>query len=255
MKKVSFLLMSAIFLFAACSKFSSGNSFAGKTPKVGMDSVSYAIGLQIAQQLKMGGIDSTANVEMLGRGIYDVLNNKKTLFGGDTVIMVLMKHFNPDAFAQMELNQKKEKEFFAENAKKPGVKSTPSGIQYEVIKEGSGEKPTEESTVKVNYTGTLLDGTVFDSSDKRGEPATFPLNGVIKGWTEALQLMPVGSKYKFYIPGKLAYGIQGNQQGGIGPDEALIFDVELLSIEASQPKMSQADLQKAMEEAMKQKGQ
>jgi FKBP-type peptidyl-prolyl cis-trans isomerase len=251
MKKVLFLSMATAILFSACNKL---GSYTGKKPAAGIDSVSYAVGLQIAQQLQMGGLDSTVNVDMVARGIYDIMNNKKPLFGGDTVMMVLMKHFNPEAHTQMQINQQKEKEFFAQNAKKPGVKSTPSGIQYEVITPGTGEKPTAESTVKVHYTGMLLSGDVFDSSVERGEPATFPLNGVIKGWTEGLQLMPVGSKYKFYIPGKLAYGMQGNPQGGIGPEETLIFDVELLSIEAVQPQMSQEALQQAIQEAMKNQG-
>jgi FKBP-type peptidyl-prolyl cis-trans isomerase len=249
MKKVLYVFVVAAVVVTGCK----GGSYKGQSPKKEMDSVSYAIGLQIGQQLQMGGIDSTANIDMIARGLYDVLNKKKTLFGGDTVMMVLMKHFNPEAYQQLESNHTKEKQFFAENAKRPGVKSTPSGIQYEVLVQGTGEKPTEASTVKVNYKGTLLSGETFDSNEGK-EPVTFPLNGVIKGWTEGLQLMPVGSKYKLYIPGRLAYGVQGSPQGGIGPDEALVFEVELLAIEAAQPQMSQGDLQKALEEAMKNQG-
>lgn len=129
-------------------------------------------------------------------------------------------------------------------------------MQYEVISEGTGPKPTLSDVVKVDYIGTLLDGTEFDSSIKRGEPATFPLNGVIPGWSEGLQLMTVGSKYKLYIPGKLAYGAQGQQQAGIGPNETLVFEVELKSIEKQQPQQGggdQAAMQKMIEEAMKNK--
>lgn len=110
------------------------------------------------------------------------------------------------------------------------MKVTESGLQYQVIKEGTGPKPKANDQVKVHYVGTLINGTKFDSSIDRGQPATFPLNGVIPGWTEALQLMNVGSKYKLFIPGKLAYGENGQPQGGIGPNEVLIFEVELLEI-------------------------
>lgn len=116
-----------------------------------------------------------------------------------------------------------------ENAKREEVKTTESGLQYEVIEEGNGPKPTAEDKVRVHYHGTTIDGEVFDSSVDRGEPTEFPLNGVIKGWTEGIQLMPVGSKYKFYIPSELAYGEQG-AQGAIEPNSALIFEVELLDI-------------------------
>ena len=119
---------------------------------------------------------------------------------------------------------------------------------------GTGPIPKADDTVVTHYRGTLTDGTEFDSSYKRGEPATFPVNGVIKGWTEGLQLMSVGSKYKFYIPGKLAYGVQGSPQGNIGPNETLVFEVELLGIEEAKPQISQEALQKAFEEAMKSEG-
>ncbi|SMO66887.1 FKBP-type peptidyl-prolyl cis-trans isomerase FklB [Saccharicrinis carchari] len=126
-------------------------------------------------------------------------------------------------------NKKAGDEFLSQNADKEGVVTTASGLQYEVLKEGKGPKPTAEDKVKVHYHGTLLDGTVFDSSTDRGEPATFGVTQVIPGWTEALQLMPVGSKYKLYIPGDLAYGTRG--QGQIGPMQLLVFEVELLDIE------------------------
>ncbi|GAF01455.1 FKBP-type peptidyl-prolyl cis-trans isomerase [Saccharicrinis fermentans] len=125
-------------------------------------------------------------------------------------------------------NKKAGEAFLAENGKKANVVTTASGLQYEIIKEGKGPKPTPADKVKVHYHGTLLDGTVFDSSVDRGEPATFGVTQVIKGWTEALQLMPAGSKYKLFIPGNLAYGSQG--QGAIGPNQLLVFEVELLDI-------------------------
>ncbi|MDR3385570.1 MAG: FKBP-type peptidyl-prolyl cis-trans isomerase [Rudaea sp.] len=129
-----------------------------------------------------------------------------------------------------EKNQKEGDDFLAKNKSKKGVKVTASGLQYEVVKEGTGPKPKATDSVKVDYTGTKIDGTKFDSSVDRGQPATFPLNGVIPGWTEGMQLMPVGSEYKFYIPAKLAYGEHG--PGPIGPNATLIFDVKLIDIEA-----------------------
>jgi FKBP-type peptidyl-prolyl cis-trans isomerase FklB len=126
-------------------------------------------------------------------------------------------------------NLREGQEFLSENAQKDGVRTTESGLQYEVIEKGSGKTPTPESTVTVHYRGTLIDGTEFDSSYRRGEPATFPVNGVIAGWTEALQLMSEGAKYKLYIPADLAYGERGAGQA-IGPNETLIFDVELISV-------------------------
>jgi FKBP-type peptidyl-prolyl cis-trans isomerase FkpA len=248
------LMLVAVALMTACNK---KNSFVNSKPAKEMDSVSYAIGLQVGQNLKANGLEADVNVDMLARAIYEVLNGKKHLFAGDTATDVLMKHFNPQAYTEKVANDEKSKKFFDENAKKAGVKTTSSGLQYEVVSEGTGPKPKSTDMVKVHYTGKLMDGTTFDSSVERGEPATFPLNGVIPGWTEGLQLMNVGSKYKFYIPGKLAYGAQGQPQAGIGPNATLIFDVELLSIEANQPQegADNAELQKMIEEAMKKQGQ
>ena len=252
MKKqtLSIMVLAIMAIMTACK---SKNDFSGNTPKKGIDSVSYAIGVQIGEDLKRNSIDSSFNVEVLARGIYEAINNKKLLFGGDTLTDVLMKHFNPQMFAMVEENNKKAKKFFEENAKRPGVKTTASGLQYEVITEGTGPKPKATDVVKVDYVGTLLDGKEFDSSIKRGEAATFPLNGVIPGWTEGLQLMNVGSKYKLYVPGKLAYGPQGQQQAGIGPNETLVFEVELKGIEPPQAAGQGPDnaaLQKMMEEAL-----
>lgn len=242
----------AVLFMTSCN---SKSNFSKATPKKEIDSVSYAIGVQMGENLKQNGLDSSVNLELMARGIYEALNNKKTLFGGDTLNFVLMKHFNPQMYAALKANEEKSKKFFEENAKKAGVKTTASGLQYEVISEGTGPKPKLTDMVKVDYTGSLLNGTVFDSSVKNG-PATFPLNGVIPGWSEGLQLMAVGSKYKLYIPGKLAYGMQGQQQAGIGPDETLVFEVELKSIEAPKANDNNAAMQKMLEEAMKkQQGQ
>ena len=133
------------------------------------------------------------------------------------------------AVSHAQLGREKGEAFLAENAKKEGVKTIPSGLQYRVLKEGTGKKPSKTDNVVVHYKGTLIDGREFDSSYKRGQPAEFPVGGVIKGWTEALQLMPEGSKWMLYIPWNLAYGAEG-RGGLIGPHETLVFEVELLSI-------------------------
>ncbi len=168
-----------------------------------MDNISFQLGLQVAQVLQQYGIPAL-DYEAFRRGVEQGQNAAK------------------------EAKQKCE-QFLAENAKREGVKTTASGLQYEVLESTLGQKPKATDTVKVHYEGTLIDGTVFDSSYKRGEPISFALNQVIKGWTEGLQLMSVGSKYKLYIPYHLAYGEQG-AGGSIPPYAALIFTVELLGI-------------------------
>ena len=176
------------------------------------------------------------NLEAAIAGITDMYNGEKPQVG-EQEFMELMRKFQTELRAAAEKqaaaagaeNQKQEAEFLARNKEDKDVVTTASGLQYKVLKQGSGDKPTKESTVTVHYTGTLPDGTVFDSSVKRGEPATFPVGGVIAGWTEALQLMQVGSKFKLFIPAALAYGKRGAGQL-IGPDQMLIFEVELLDI-------------------------
>lgn len=197
------------------------------------DSVSYSIGTDIGKNFKQQDID--VNLEALYKGLSDAFAEKE-LEISDVQSAQLLNRFQQEMKTKMEAkntaaateNQAKGEAFLAENKTKEGVKETASGLQYKVIEQGSGPMPKETDKVKVHYKGTLLDGTEFDSSFKRGEPAQFPLNGVIKGWTEGLQLMPVGSKYEFYIPSELAYGARGPQT--IGPNQTLIFEVELLEI-------------------------
>lgn len=198
------------------------------------DSVSYSIGMSIGQNLKMQQV----NVEpaVLAKGIKDILDSSKTLMT-DQEAQTVMMNFQKEMMAKQEEKMKAQGEtnktagenFLSENKKKEGVVALPNGLQYKVIKMGNGPKPKATDTVSVHYRGTLINGTEFDSSIKRGQPATFPLNGVIKGWTEGLQLMPVGSKFEFFIPSDLAYGDRGAGQL-IGPNSTLIFEVELLSI-------------------------
>lgn len=198
------------------------------------DKVSYSIGLDIGNTLKRQTID--VNQDVLARGIQDGLTDKTPLMTKDQIketMVAFQKELGEKQQAARKVAGEKNKaagdKFLAENKKKDGVKTTADGLQYKVLKQGTGPKPTANDNVKVNYRGTTIDGTEFDSSYKRGEPATFPVNRVIKGWTEGLQLMNVGSKYQFVIPSDLAYGEHGAGQE-IGPNSTLIFDVELLQV-------------------------
>jgi FKBP-type peptidyl-prolyl cis-trans isomerase FklB len=198
------------------------------------DSVSYAIGLDMGKRLKQQSVN--VDPGLVARGIRDVDSSTKRLLTEDQAQSVI-NAFQQQLMAKRDstrkaLGQKNKKEgeaFLTENKKKKGVVTLPSGLQYKILKEGTGKKPEAEQTVTVQYRGTFIDGTEFDSSYKRGEPGTFRVKGVIKGWTEALQLMPVGSKWKLFVPSDLAYGERGRGQV-IPPNATLIFEVELLSI-------------------------
>src|SRR5437899_11732371 len=191
------------------------------------DQVSYSIRLQIGSNLSRQKVE--VNPDVLAAGIKDAITGKPQLTQ-DQIKDVMTQFEKGMEQKQKELGEKNKTDgakFLEENKKKPGVKTTASGLEYKVIKEGTGPQPKATDTVKVNYRGTLIDGTEFDSSYKRGEPATLPLNGVIKGWTEALQLMKVGSKYQVFVPSNLAYG-ERSVSPEIGPNATLIFEVELL---------------------------
>ncbi|GAB7086546.1 FKBP-type peptidyl-prolyl cis-trans isomerase [Marinifilum fragile] len=193
-----------------------------------IDSVSYAIGINFGTNLKKSNITEFNEAAILA-GIYDVIDGdslKIELRESGSVINTYMRALQAKVG---EENIAKGEKFLSENAKKEGIITTASGLQYRVITEGTGEKPAATDQVKVHYRGTTIDGKEFDSSFKRNQPATFAANRVIKGWTEALQLMPVGSKYELFIPANLAYGPRG-AGGDIGPNETLIFEVELLEI-------------------------
>ncbi len=227
----------AILLMAGCTAGSQHAANQKKGVSLGSESekFSYAIGLDIGHSLKRIGtkidldaFDAAVATVMLDRKpaltAQDAARAKKIVFKKQ------QEKFLSRRKAQAVKNRKEGDAFLAGNAKKPGVQVTASGLQYQVLKAGSGPKPKATDRVKVNYKGTLIDGTEFDSSYKRGKPVTFPLNRVIRGWTEGLQLMPVGSKYRFFLPSQLAYGEQG-AGSRIGPDSTLVFDIELLSIE------------------------
>jgi len=193
------------------------------------DKVSYSIGMQIGFNLGRQKVD--INPDILAAGIKDSLAGKP-LMTPDQVKEVMAQFEKDMEQKQKELAEKNKTEgtkFLEENKKKAGVKTTSSGLEYKVEKEGTGPQPKPTDMVTVNYRGTLIDGTEFDSSYKRGQPATFPVNGVIKGWTEALQLMKKGAKYKLFIPSNLAYGERA-MGPEIGPNSTLIFDVELMDV-------------------------
>lgn len=193
-----------------------------------MNKISYALGLSIANNFLTSGIKNL-DVDVFAQAIKDVLNEQKTSITYDEAKNIINDYFTKLQDEKLDINKKASEEFLDINKKRPGVVTLPSGLQYEIITKGSGKTPTATDQVKCHYHGTLIDGTVFDSSVQRGTPATFGVNQVIKGWVEALQLMPVGSKWKLFIPSDLAYGKQGAGQS-IEPNSALIFEVEVLDI-------------------------
>lgn len=209
-----------------------------KELKTDKDKVSYGIGVSMAKNLKTQKIE--VNLDPLLQGLQDELKGGKLLMT-DADLQATLGHFKQElmqkhAEAMKKAaadNQKEGDTFLAENKKKKDVKTLPSGLQYKIIKEGKGKKPKESDMVEVNYRGTLINDTEFDSSYKRGQPATLKVKDIIPGWREALQLMPVGSKWQLFIPAKLAYGEKG--AGPIGPNAALIFEVELLGIKSEKP--------------------
>ena len=203
--------------------------------KTEKEQVSYVIGMQIGESLKSA--KDEVDMETLVKSMKSTMDGKEPLLTQEEAMQV-MQAFSTrmqakqvaEFEAQKTTNAAEGEKFLAENAKKPGVKTTASGLQYEVLTEGTGAKPKASDKVRVHYKGTLLDGETFDDSYARGEPVEFALAQVVPGWQEGLQLMPVGSKYKLWIPGKLGYGEQGTPGGPIGPNATLVFEVELLDV-------------------------
>lgn len=250
MRKTSIALVMLAFLFnvvtpVEAQKSQKKNDKDGKHEtaatalvlKTHQDTISYIIGRDIGNNMKTNDISITP--EIMLAGMKDGISGIDTVFSPEATDQIMMM-FQQEMMAK---KQKKESDeasavkaagaaFLAENKTKPGVVELPSGLQYKVITEGSGDKPTADDTVEVHYTGTLTDGTVFDSSVERGETIKFPLSNVIRGWTEGVQLMSPGAKYMFYIPSSLAYGDKGT--GPIPGGSVLIFEVELISIEKKQ---------------------
>ena len=194
------------------------------------EKISYIIGRDMATNLKKQGIEIEA--ESFVKGLKEVIAGQPSSLSQQDIqmaMMALQQEMQQKQGAQGSENQQAGEDFLAENKNKEGVKTLPSGLQYQVLQEGTGKSPAASDKVTTHYHGTLIDGTVFDSSYERGQPATFPVNGVIAGWTEALQLMKEGAKWRLFIPSNLAYGSQGAGDV-IGPNTALIFDVELISV-------------------------
>jgi FKBP-type peptidyl-prolyl cis-trans isomerase len=235
--KILFLLLAVTTVVAttSCQKAGLGKKMSLKTE---VDSASYAIGVIIAQQNKMG-LQQYPGGEQIDK---EILAKSFQLFlGGDSAQMtpseaneILGKYFEKMRVKVAQENLEAGNAFLEKNKAKSGVVTTPSGLQYEIIKEGTGPKPDSASTVKVHYHGTTIDGKVFDSSVDRGEPVEFPVTRVIPGWTEALLMMPVGSKWKICLPANIAYGEQG-AGANIAPNSALVFEVELLEIKPQEP--------------------
>ena len=218
---------------AAAGKEPSQAAITLTTPK---EKLSYALGVDFGKRLKAASVD--IDPAILERGVTDTLAGSKTIMTDEELGATMIEFQNQLRQRQTALvkemsdkNKKDGEAFLAENKAKPGVIALPSGLQYKILKAGAGAKPTAADTVACNYRGTLISGKEFDSSYKRNQPATFPVTGVIKGWTEALQLMPVGSKLQLFIPPELAYGERG-AGGDIEPNATLIFEVELLSIQS-----------------------
>lgn len=232
MKKSINYLLALIIIIAAASCQQSGTK--NVKLETNIDSVSYAIGMLVGannlQQLKNAPGGDKMNKDVMASAFAISSTEGETVLSDEEANTIVRNFFTAQGKVVAQENLEKGNAFLEENGKRPGVTTTESGLQYEVLTEGTGPKPTATDRVRVHYHGTLIDGTVFDSSVERGEPAVFGVNQVIPGWTEALELMPVGSKWKIYLPSNIAYGERGGPGGAIGPNEALIFEVELLEI-------------------------
>ena len=233
MKFKLIFIAATLLVSASCNGQKKGDG-AKANLKTQIDSVSYGIGVAIGENLKRDNLDSI-NVDMLAKGIKDIFKGDTATLSQEKANQVISTYIEGMRMKKTEQSMATSKKFFEENKKKDGVQETASGLQYKVITMGTGSKPAATDTVVTHYHGTLMDGKVFDSSVERGEPVSFPVNQVIPGWTEALQLMPVGSKWMLYIPSNLAYGERG-AGGVIGPNESLIFEVELLGIKGKEGK-------------------
>lgn len=229
------LALIALVSLCACSDKVSGQKGRTSALITNIDSVSYGIGTDIGANLLQSGLDSL-NIDAMAQGIKDAIDSNEVIPSEKVrgIVQAYMIEAQRKAMAKTQKEGEKNKgigdAWLAENAKRPGVKVTESGLQYEVLQDGKGAKPVASDAVKVDYRGTLIDGSEFDSSYSRGEPATFGVGNVIQGWVEGLQLMSPGARYKFYIPSDLAYGASQGPGGKLPPHSALIFEVTLLEV-------------------------
>ena len=242
-KTVQLLIVGFAIVLSSCS-----NDATNKTPETEMEKVSYSLGVNVATGVKAQGLESL-DINAISKAITDVFEGNELDISEEESMKILQDFFgkrqeaaqkieeeerraalSPEERAKMAADVKSATTYLTKNAAKKGVTTTESGLQYEVMTPGNGAKPTAKDQVTVHYHGMLTDGTVFDSSVERGEHAQFGVTQVIPGWVEALQLMSVGDKWRITIPGNLAYGERGQSQAGIGPNETLVFEVELIGI-------------------------
>lgn len=236
-QKLTFSILASVLMLSMMVTGCDSDSLEGDADlESNIDSVSYAFGYLNGQQLSQQGMDDL-DPENFAEGLQTALAEDSSQINEDSLQSLLQTYqmkaqrkAQKQRAAEAQDNKEAGKKFLAENKDKEGVQTTESGLQYKVLEEGSGASPTAEDTVTVNYKGTLLNGEVFDSSYERGQPADIPLSRVIPGWTEGIQLMKEGGKYKFWIPGELAYGPNPRPGGPIGPNETLVFEVELLEV-------------------------
>lgn len=230
MKKhiLSLTLLGGVLFYASCQQTENKSSKLENE----LDSVSYSLGVSVAQNLKMSGMEEI-NADLFAQGIEDMMKTDTPQIIPAVADQLINSYLTSLRTRASEKSKKESEDFLAENKEKEGIQTTESGLQYEIIQQGSGQSPDENDQVTVHYTGKTVNGNIFDSSVERGEPVTFNVGQVIPGWTEGLQLMQEGGKARFYIPSDLAYGTRGAGPD-IPPHSALIFDVELITVEKSE---------------------
>ncbi len=228
MKNVSLFGVMLILLITGCNQSKNNADVSLNTI---IDSVSYGLGVLVANDFKNGQYYDSLDYDMFITGFMARVDSVDIKISPEDAQKVLQAYGQQKTLAEATANKKAGEEFLIQNAQKEGVISLPDGLQYQILSEGKGESPDSNDVVTVNYEGKLIDGKVFDSSYKNGKPATFPLNGVIKGWGEALSLMKPGAKWRIFVPSNLAYGERGYPNSPIKPNSTLIFDIELLSVE------------------------
>lgn len=236
LKVLLFGLIAGLFVISACNNQneSTGNDSGNVSMTTNEDSVFYCLGISIGNNLKNAGLEYV-NTDMLSKGFNDIMGETEPLIAPEQAEIVLQQYFMELQNKKNEKNRTDGEAFLEKNKSEEGVITLENGIQYKVLKSGDGKQADINSTVTVHYHGTLIDGTVFDSSVERGEPAQFPVNGVIQGWQEIIPMMKVGDKWKVFIPQELAYGERVRPGGPIEPFMALIFEIELLDVQDTPP--------------------